>query len=70
MLALVSALIFMLSATWSLLGMFGEAFIILLLYRQLGEKPAGLERLGRETVKKDFRAVDLHSKWRLGHDFF
>ncbi|MGE6453931.1 glycerophosphodiester phosphodiesterase family protein [Shewanella baltica] len=52
MLALVSALIFMLSATWSLLGMFGEAFIILLLYRQLGEKPAGLERLGRETVKK------------------
>ena len=51
-LALISALIFMLSAAWSLLGMCGEAFIILLLYRQLGEKPAGLERLGRQTVKR------------------
>lgn len=51
-LAFVSALILMLSAAWSLLGMFGEAFIILLLYRQLGEKPAGLERLGRQTVKR------------------
>lgn len=51
-LALVSALIFMLSAAWSLLGMFGEAFIILLLYRQLGAPSAGLERLGQQTVKR------------------
>ncbi|MGL5223450.1 MAG: glycerophosphodiester phosphodiesterase, partial [Plesiomonas shigelloides] len=51
-LALVSALVFMLSAGWSLLGMFGEAYIIQLLYRDFGEKPAGLERLGREAVKQ------------------
>ncbi|WP_370598947.1 glycerophosphodiester phosphodiesterase [Plesiomonas shigelloides] len=51
-LALISALVFMLSAGWSLLGMFGEAYIIQLLYRDFGEKPAGLERLGREAVKQ------------------
>lgn len=52
LLALISACVFMLSAAWSLLGMFGEAYIIQLLYRDFGEKPAGLERLGREAVRK------------------
>lgn len=50
--SLVAALIFILSAAWSLLGMSGEALIIQQLYRESGGQLASLERLERNAAAR------------------